>query len=420
MFGPKKLKQEKQYLEKRLQLGYDQILCEELGAVAAQMGLYEEALYYYQFASACEPWLSLTKPAELDEKINLLESLGKSGKRPDLEAARNNFPLPYLDKRRFELMREHFRKTDGGDILEIMQVLDIFEKNTWTRALPDVFISYSRRNSAFVKQLADSLTAQGKNIWLDQTKEPLIGITPGSKWWDEIRHGIETADNFLFVISPDSVVSPYCNAEICHAMQFGKRIITVLDCSSGKEGDLRALINNAIQNIPDETMPVLLPAAGPANLQTIVRQNWQHISQIEYVSFSKERPFTESLEKTIAALNVDLAWIKTRGQLQQAARLWAENGHKDAYLWPDERLREITGKYWRSLPQLSELELDFIRPEQERLIKELELPQTNHARRNEIGLRLNSIGDTRPGVGLNPTGLPDIIWLKVPKGRYQL
>jgi formylglycine-generating enzyme required for sulfatase activity len=420
MFGWEKLKQEKEYLEKRLQLGYDQILCEELGAVAAQMGLYDEALYYYQFASACEPWLSLTRPAEIDEKIKLLESLEKSGKRPDLEAARKNFSLPHLDKRRFELMREHFRKTGGKEILEIMQVLDLFEMSTWTSPTPDAFISYSRRNGTFVKQLTDSLTAKGKRIWLDQTKEPLIGITPGSKWWNEIRHGIETADNFLFVISPDAVSSPYCNAEVSHAIQSGKRVITVLDCSSGTERELLALIGNAIQNIPDETLPGSIAAAGPVSLQYIARQNWLHLSQIEYVPFSKDRPFDESLERTIAALDVDLAWVKQRSQLQQAARLWQENGCKDAYLWPDERLREITGTNWRSLPQLSKLELDFLRPEQERLIKELDLSETNHARRNEIGLRLNSIGDTRRGVGIDPTGLPDIEWISVKKGRFEL
>ncbi|MCD4687514.1 MAG: toll/interleukin-1 receptor domain-containing protein, partial [Anaerolineae bacterium] len=79
--------------------------------------------------------------------------------------------------------------------------------------MTDVFISYSRRDLDFVQTLDAALTAKGKVTWFDQKTEPLVGILPGAKWWEQIKDGIETADNFLFVISPASMASPYCNAE---------------------------------------------------------------------------------------------------------------------------------------------------------------------------------------------------------------
>jgi formylglycine-generating enzyme required for sulfatase activity len=62
----------------------------------------------------------------------------------------------------------------------------------------------------------------------------------------------------------------------------------------------------------------------------------------------------------------------------------------------------------------------FIRPEAERLLEEIQNPQTSHYRRAEIGDRLAHIGDPRPGVGMNKDGLPDIVWMKVPGGTATL
>lgn len=77
--------------------------------------------------------------------------------------------------------------------------------------MPDVFISYSRRNLEFVQQLVAALKKSGKDPWFDQLKEPLTGIAAGAPWWEAIKYGIETVDNFLFVISPDSIGSPICH-----------------------------------------------------------------------------------------------------------------------------------------------------------------------------------------------------------------
>ncbi len=62
----------------------------------------------------------------------------------------------------------------------------------------------------------------------------------------------------------------------------------------------------------------------------------------------------------------------------------------------------------------------FLEPEPLRLLSELASDDTPHHRREEIGLRLNQMGDPRRGVGLTAGGLPEIAWSDVPAGEVQL
>jgi hypothetical protein len=87
----------------------------------------------------------------------------------------------------------------------------------------DVFISYSRADSDFARKLNDALQIQGKTTWFDQES-----IASGANFQQEINRGIEACDNFLFILSPRSIKSPYCDGEVRHAAQLKKRFLTVL------------------------------------------------------------------------------------------------------------------------------------------------------------------------------------------------
>ncbi|NEO35990.1 MAG: TIR domain-containing protein [Moorea sp. SIOASIH] len=87
----------------------------------------------------------------------------------------------------------------------------------------EVFISYSRADSDFARQLNEALQMQGKSTWFDQESIP-----PGSDFQQEIYRGIENSDNFLFIISPRSVNSPYCADEVEYAQSLNKRFVTIL------------------------------------------------------------------------------------------------------------------------------------------------------------------------------------------------
>ncbi len=76
---------------------------------------------------------------------------------------------------------------------------------------------------------------------------------------------------------------------------------------------------------------------------------------------------------------------------------------------------------WRTLEaRLPEPSRSFLRPEPLALLEELNSDDTVHQRREEIGLRLNQLGDPRRGVGLDDAGLPDIAWIDVPAGEVTL
>ncbi|OQX02689.1 MAG: hypothetical protein BWK73_41905 [Thiothrix lacustris] len=69
-------------------------------------------------------------------------------------------------------------------------------------------------------------------------------------------------------------------------------------------------------------------------------------------------------------------------------------------------------------PQVKPQQQPDYSPEVQQLLQELQNPQVQSPRRLEIGNRLYAIGDTRPGVGLDATGLPDIDWVKIPAGEF--
>jgi hypothetical protein len=88
----------------------------------------------------------------------------------------------------------------------------------------DVFISYGRKESKFfANKLYNQLLANGYTAWFDQNDIPL-----GVDYQNQIDDGIEKAHNFLFIIAPHAVNSPYCRLEIELAHKHRKRIIPVL------------------------------------------------------------------------------------------------------------------------------------------------------------------------------------------------
>ena len=88
----------------------------------------------------------------------------------------------------------------------------------------DAFISYGRADSkTFATDLYQRLTNQGFQVWFDQNDIPL-----GADFQEQINDGIEKSHNFIFIIAPHSVNSPYCAKEIALALKYNKRIIPIL------------------------------------------------------------------------------------------------------------------------------------------------------------------------------------------------
>jgi hypothetical protein len=86
-----------------------------------------------------------------------------------------------------------------------------------------VFISYSRRDETDVSLLARKLEDAGHKIWLDRS-----AIQGGAKWQEEIVRGIERANVFMILLSPQSVASENVERELGLAHVTRKRILPVM------------------------------------------------------------------------------------------------------------------------------------------------------------------------------------------------
>ena len=120
------------------------------------------------------------------------------------------------------------------------------------------------------------------------------------------------------------------------------------------------------------------------------------------------------------------AWV---GQRREALRLeqrlradlavWESAGCPDDLRWPHERLAPAHALLaaadrldWLRQDRAMD---DFLRPEAAWLLAEVQIPGTDDARREDIGLRLARIGDPRPGV-LDVDGCPAPHWCDIPGG----
>jgi WD40 repeat protein len=144
-----------------------------------------------------------------------------------------------------------------------------------------VFISYSRKDKAFAEKLNIALQEIGLGSWIDW-----IDIPPTADWWDQIEKGIESADAFLFLLSPESVVSEVCGREINHAVKNGKRLIPLIARDVNSQD-----VNAALRKL-----------------------NW--------IYFREQDNFETSLRKLEAGIKTDLGWVESHRRLQVRAIEW--------------------------------------------------------------------------------------------------
>lgn len=82
------------------------------------------------------------------------------------------------------------------------------------------FVSYSRIDKNFAEQLV-TLLREIYIIWFDDN---LVG---GQTWWNEILHRIGECDILIYLLSEDSVKSPFCLAELAEARRLHKQILPI-------------------------------------------------------------------------------------------------------------------------------------------------------------------------------------------------
>ncbi|NET72248.1 MAG: TIR domain-containing protein [Sphaerospermopsis sp. SIO1G2] len=159
----------------------------------------------------------------------------------------------------------------------------------------EVFISYSRTDSDLARKLNDALQELGKTTWFDQES-----IATGTDFQQEIYRGIEISDNFVFIISPKSVNSPYCADEVEYACKLNKRIVTILH---------RPLSTEDKQKLP------------PA------------LAAVQWLDFNKhDGGFYANFNELVRTLDTDREHIRSHTKWSQRALEWEEKNKSEDLL----------------------------------------------------------------------------------------
>ena len=168
--------------------------------------------------------------------------------------------------------------------------------------MADVFVSYSRRDSEFVTRLAGSVSERGKAVWMDTE-----GIADAEVFQDAIKRAIEGSDAFLFVITPASVRSAYCENEVEYARDLNKRIVPVLR-----------------EPVPD------------SELHAEIRdRNW--------IPFTDDAEFDTGLARLLNSLDTDLDAVKAHTRWLLKALEWDAEGRDKSFLLRGSELKAAEG-----------------------------------------------------------------------------
>jgi WD40 repeat protein len=156
--------------------------------------------------------------------------------------------------------------------------------------MADVFISYSRRDEEFVQRLRAALAASGKDVWVDRED-----IGPAVEWRREIELGIEGADIFAFVMTPEALRSEPCRREREYALAKNKRIVPLLR----REPDGLA--------VPDD------------------------LASRNFIFFRTDEEFAPGFASLLAAIDDLPEWARRHTRLLERAEEW-DHGDRDASL----------------------------------------------------------------------------------------
>jgi formylglycine-generating enzyme required for sulfatase activity len=163
-----------------------------------------------------------------------------------------------------------------------------------------IFISYSREDKEFASKIVQALAENDLETWIDWQNIP-----PAEEWLEEIYRGIEAAEAFLFLISPDSLSSEICNKELEHAVENGKRIIPII------------IRDPQVKAVPE----------------SLSKLNWIFCRD-------GQDEFEKAIAETRKTVRTDYEWLKFHTELQVKALKWHRSNNEKSLLLRGKELED--------------------------------------------------------------------------------
>jgi hypothetical protein len=167
----------------------------------------------------------------------------------------------------------------------------------------NIFLSYSRKDAAFVDMLASALEGRGYHPVFDQsdraTHDPDLRLTAQDEWWAALKTMIAACDVMVFVVTPESAASAVCDDEIAFARAIGKRIIAI----QRRQIDF---------NLAPERLRALQMGIDCSDDQQASMHEW--------------------LDALCAELDLDIEWHRRASRLSRQAHAWYAEGRPEAAL----------------------------------------------------------------------------------------
>ncbi len=223
-----------------------------------------------------------TEPRSASARVRVEASLLRLEQAAFMALLKKN---PELGLKMTQRISARLRMSMASSQPSVTETKTATKSNTETK----VFISYSRRDKEFVLKLNEAVSTHGIDTWVDWENIPLT-----ADWWSEIRLGIENADAFAFVISPDSLNSEVCGREVQTAVDNNKRLIPILHRD---------------------------PQKGDPMPEKISSHNWIYMRD--------DAELTANVPQMLTAINTDLGFVRTHTRLLERALEW-ERASKNA------------------------------------------------------------------------------------------
>mmetsp|Transcript_41224 Transcript_41224/g.68816 ORF Transcript_41224/g.68816 Transcript_41224/m.68816 type:complete len:1385 (-) Transcript_41224:87-4241(-) len=184
----------------------------------------------------------------------------------------------------------------------------------------DAFVSYAHLNEERTMEIFKGLEKAGMTLWLDKTD-----IKAGAVWRDEIRQGIESACNIIFLLSPEWVRSVECRKELDIAISLNKRLIPVL-------------IANC-EGVPDSLLT------------------------FQYIPITPTDDLDFGISLLIKAINTEKDIVRQHTSLLLKSQEWEESGREGSFLLQKKELEQAESWLSKAItkgPAPTPLQLEYL------------------------------------------------------------